>query len=115
MKKFVSKNPGKRTRKNQKLEIYSQKYYVTRFKNQVDQEISNTTPPDESKEAYQKRKMLIYQKWRSLSWQMESDEVKAEIEALWNQPDNLGDDVSGDYVDAEGESDPDHETGGYGG
>jgi len=46
---------------------------------------------------------------------MESDEVKAEIEALWNQPDNLGDDVSGDYVDAEGESDPDHETGGYGG
>ncbi|KAM6490842.1 hypothetical protein JOM56_013711 [Amanita muscaria] len=43
--------------------------------------------------------MTIYRRWRSLAWEMESNELKAEINALWNEkntpegnaPDNDGD------------------------
>lgn len=100
----MNRKTHKRPRKNQKLELYSQRYYKTRFKAQVDQELLETAPSDESKMAYRKRKMAIYQKWRSLAWQMESDEVKAEIEALWIDA-NSASDVLGDDDDAEDEPD----------
>ncbi|KAF8335251.1 hypothetical protein F5887DRAFT_1079216 [Amanita rubescens] len=117
LKKFVSKNRKtlhNRSRKNQKLELYSQNYYDQRFKASIDQEMLDTKPQNESKMAYWKRRMAIYQKWRSLAWQMESDEVKAEIEALYNAGD-----VSGDDADAEDEMELDEtehpNAGGYGG
>ncbi|KIL55352.1 hypothetical protein M378DRAFT_182253 [Amanita muscaria Koide BX008] len=87
LKKFFKKEKkaAKQSRKNHKLELYSQHYYETRFKNQVDKEVLDTTPPNEQKKDYNKRKMTIYRRWRSLAWEMESSEVKAEIDALWNE------------------------------
>lgn len=49
--------------------------------------------------------MTIYRKWRASSWQTETDEVKAEIEALWDNQ-NAADNGTGDE-DADGEPDPD--------
>lgn len=112
---------AKRSRKNHRLEIYSQKYYETRFKDHVDQEVADTKPSNETPKEYQKRKMIIYRKWRLLSWQKECDEVKAEVEVLWNKINDAPDGVSGDNKDAEGKLDPDRtedpdaQVGGYGG
>ncbi|KAF8341777.1 hypothetical protein F5887DRAFT_1076366 [Amanita rubescens] len=115
LKGFINKErkPVKRARKNQKLELYSQKYYETRFKDQVDREIADTAPLDETKKDFQKRKMTIYRKWRSFSWEKESEDVKEEIVALWNADENLDDEVADGEPDLDGTEDP--VTNGYGG
>ncbi|KAM6493500.1 hypothetical protein JOM56_011634 [Amanita muscaria] len=74
------------------------------FKAQVDKEVLDTMPANESKEDFNKRKMTIYCRWRSLAWEMESSEVKAEIDALWNEkntPEGNAPDDDGDENEAQ--------------
>jgi hypothetical protein len=76
-----------RGRRQTRLEIYSGLYYVERFKAQVDKEILETTPisGSETPKEFSSRKLSIYRKWRALSWEGESGEVKDIVEKHYTE------------------------------
>jgi hypothetical protein len=91
----------RKTRKKTLMELYSELYYDSKFKEDVAKEVQETKPiEDETKKQFKARRMRIYQKWRKIAWAAESEEVKEEIQTLHAQPEGLGDeDIGGNLLD----------------
>jgi transposase-like protein len=81
-------------------------YYQKQFKAQVDKEVEDTAPISESSKEYLVRKMNIYNKWRGLAWEMESDDVREEVEKIYENEMRIDED---DEEEEEEECDDAHD------
>jgi hypothetical protein len=81
-KKGVKKSKRKRTI----LEVYSDRYYKSNFQDLVNQELKDdphyASLPQKKKRAHQ---LSVYKRIRADCWEKESDEVKAEIQDVFDE------------------------------
>ena len=78
-------------------EIYSDLYYKTTFAEQVEKEFVETTPDHpEGKGNRSARKMEIYRQWREISWAAQDDKVKAHVQRVFNEENDIDQDSDGD-------------------
>ena len=91
------KKSAKTTRKRTMSEIYSDLYYKTTFAEQVEKEFVETTPDQpERKGDRSARKMEIYRKWRDISWAAQDDKVKAHVQRVFNEENDVNQDSDDD-------------------
>ena len=91
------KKSAKTTRKRTMSEIYSDLYYKTTFAEQVEKEFVETTPDQpERKGDRSARKMEIYRKWREISWAAQDDKVKAHVQRVFNEENDVNQDSDDD-------------------
>jgi hypothetical protein len=98
------KGRRKSTRRRTVLEVYSDLYYDSKLRNLVRNEFEqDPLHASLSQGERSARQMAVYRKIRAESWATESDEVKAEVQQVYDQ----GHQDEADSSDEEGEEDDD--------
>jgi hypothetical protein len=84
--KFEKKGSKKSKRKNMILELYSDTYYKTKLQGLVSEELKNDPNfATLSLKMQRAQQLSVYRRIRAESWENESDEVKAEIQILFDE------------------------------
>jgi len=86
LNKFPKKGTKKSKRKHTILEVYSDRYYKSKLQGLVNDELKNDQEfqslPQKKQQAYQ---LSAYRRIRADCWKNESDEVKAEIQSIFDE------------------------------
>jgi hypothetical protein len=103
----VKKGTKKSTRKRTIVEVYSDRYYKSKLQCLVNQELENdpgfASLSQKKKIAHQ---LSVYRRIRVDCWKGESDEVKAEIQALFDEENGIkNEEENADGIDSDTKED----------
>jgi hypothetical protein len=113
----AKKGPKKATRKHTILEVYSDRYYKVKLQGLVNQELKDDPQyallSQKKKHAHQ---LSVYRRIRADCWKNESDEVKDEIQEIFDKKhgvkaeDEDADGNKSEEVDGDGDDDDDDDN-----
>ena len=110
--RYIHKSPKKHSknpkRKHTILEVYSDRYYKSKLQGLVNDELKNdpqfASLSQKKCPAYQ---LSVYRRIRADCWKDESDEVKAEIQNIFDEEHRVKDEENADGNDSEAKDDND--------
>ena len=109
--KSTKKGTKKSKRKHTILEVYSDRYYKSKLQGLVNEELKNDSEfallSQKKRPAY---RLSVYRRIRADCWKNESDEVKAEIQNIFDEEHLVKDKENADGNDTETKDDSDSDN-----
>jgi hypothetical protein len=106
--KFPKKASKRSKRRHSIIEVYSDRYYKSKLQNLVNEELKDDSDyaslSQQKKKAYQ---FSVYLRIRADCWKNESDEVKAEIQNIFDEEHGVKDEQDDEKTDGTGSDEED--------
>lgn len=111
----VKKGPKKQKRKHTILEVYSDRYYKSKLQSLVNEELKNNPEfASLSKKKKLAQRLLVYRRIRADCWKDESDEVKAEIQKIFDEENGIkGEEENADGIESDSKEDDANDSGDF--